>query len=370
VYCFCLWLVALTARADDALARELFDAGVHAAAAQNWSEAVRLLEASLAQTDRVACRFNLVIANHELKRPLEVARHALVFLAATQARTQGEESAEVRTRFDQALRALATLEVVGLPTGVQPRIDDGRPQVSDGSRFYVAPGPHRLELWLGSRLLESIEVELRAASSQSWPRVSPIREERESADLAKVNAPSADAGPQRAAADRTPASTAGLMKSAPASARLTQRLALGLGIGGAALAIAAVGAYGYAEHRADVLEGWRPSRPGYTTATDRYGRSQWAVMPLAFAAGALTAGAGALVARKPRGALAISLTALLLGLGAASAGTALMIKSPGILVPGTQIERPTREGASLLLAASLPLLSFGVRLQWNLWQAR
>jgi hypothetical protein len=367
VYCLSLWLLTLTARADDVLARELFDAGVKAAAAQNWSEAARLLEASLAQKDRAACRFDLVIAYHELKRPLDVVRHALAFLGATQARAESEESAEVRALIDRALRELAILEVARLPAGVEPRIDDGPPQVGDRNRLYVAPGPHRLELWLGNRLLESIEIELRAASSQPWPRVSPIREVQEPVDHSEVSAAPGDTEARSAAADRTAPTTSDLATSAGTSARPMERLALGLGISGAALATVAVGTYIYAEHRADVLERWPPSRLGYTTASDRYGRSRAAVMPLAFAAGALLASAGALVSQKPRGAFAISLTALLLGVGTASAGAALMIRTPEPLVEGTDIPRPTREAASLLLAASAPLLSVGVRLQWNRW---
>jgi hypothetical protein len=360
-----VWLMAFGVRADEAQARELFGAGAQAMLERNWSQAVRLLEASLAHKDKPACRFNLVVANREIERPLEVARHALAFLATVEGRSHSEETAEVRTFLAAAQRELVTLQLEGLPLGAQPTIDDAPPRVSDGSRIYELPGRHRLELWLGERQLESIEIELSAGAVQPWPRVRSLRASAESATTGDEREAPVTAGrPQTGAAN--------LPHEAPMrlSGTTRKKLAWTLGLTGAATGLAALASYGYVARRADALRSLDASEPGYTTtAADRYGRAKNSVMPLAFTSGALMASATALVEHKPRAALAVSIAALVAGLAATGVGAVLLARTPAILIEDTEVTRPSREAGSLCVGAALPLLTYGARLQWDMWRA-
>lgn len=364
-----IWLIPLGAHADELQARELFSAGVQAILARNWPEAVRLLEASLAHKDKPACRFNLVVANRELHRPLEVARHAIAFLATVEGRSHSEEALEIRAFLAAALRELVTLQVEGLPLGAQLKIDDRPPRVTDGSRIYELPGLHRLELWVGERQLESIEIELDAGVVQSWPRVRAVREPaaaeasaaQSTASHESPDAPSGMVGPVQPRVADPPSADAPPMLSAPTK----KKLAWTLGLTGAVTGLAAFVSYGYAARRAGELQGWNPSETGYTTAADRYSRVQTSVMPLALASGALMAAATPFVAHKPRAALTVSIAALVAGVAAASVGTVLMVRTPKTLIEGTDLTGPSREAGSLFLGVALPLLTYGARLQFE-----
>jgi hypothetical protein len=363
--CFALiWLMALGARADETKARELFGAGVEAILAHNWSDAVRLLEASLAQKDKPACRFNLVIANRELHRPLEVARHAVAFLATVEGRSHAEEAAEVRTFLADALHELVTLQVDGLPLGAQLKVDGAPPRVMDGSRIYDLPGLHRLELWIGESQLESIDIVLAAGAVQPWPRGRALRD------------PAAAIEPRRAATDEPrgtlsdvqPVSERAAEPPPRPSASMKKTLAYTLGLTGAAAGLTAVVTYGFVAHRGNELRGTDSEASGYLPTADRYARAQATIMPLAFVGGALMASASVLAVRKPRAALAVSITALVLGVAATSVGAVLMARTPETLVDGTDVTSPSRQAGSLCLGAALPLLTFGARLQWDVWR--
>lgn len=365
-----IWLVAPGARADESQARELFGAGVKAMLTSNWAEAVRLLEASLAHQEKAACRFNLVVANRELRRPLEVARHGIAFLGAVEGRSHAGEAAEVRTYLGEAIRELATLQAEGLPLGAQLKVDDAPPTVVDGSRVYVLPGLHRLELWLGERQLESIEIELAAGAVQPWPRVRALNAHAAAESATPVVERDQPSGTPPIAAQPSPPQPSGpRLDSAQLQRARTKRLWVwSLGLSGAAVGASAAIVYGFAARAADDLPSRDPMEHGYTTAADRYQRLQLSVMPLAFAGGAMMASASALVARRPRAALAVSVTVLVLGVAAASLGTVMMVRTPETLIEGTQLTEPSREAGSLALGAALPLLTYGTHLQWQLWR--
>jgi hypothetical protein len=365
-----IWLIAQDARADETQARELFGAGVKAMLASDWTEAVRLLEASLAQQEKAACRYNLIVANRELQRPLEVARHAVAFLGRVEGSSHSGEAAEVRTFLNEAVRELVTLQAEGLPLGTQLKVDDAPPTVMDGSRVYVLPGLHRLELWLGARQLESIEIELGAGAVQPWPRVRALHDPA----AAEITVPvaqrdPASGAPPTAAPVSTPPPVGPRLEASQLEQARTKRLwAWSLGLAGAATGASAAILYGSAARKADEVRSDDPMEFGYSTGTDRYQRLQLSVMPLAFAGGALMASGTALVAQRPRAALVISITMLVLGVAAASAGTVLMVRTPETLIEGTGIKEPSREAGSLALGAALPLLTYGTHLQWQVWR--
>jgi hypothetical protein len=366
--------LSFIARADEGRARQLFAEGLKAASRNDWLEAVRLLEASAEQADKPASRYNLVVANQELKRPLEVARHATAFLSMSDSRAHPAEVAEVRAYLNQALRELAVLLLQGLPPGVQPRVDDAAPRVADEAHVYVLPGLHRLELWLDEAPLESIEIELRAGAVQAWPRVGK-RTEAAVAVAGALEAVPPDPGqpgvqPGAESAPQAPRAAATSLSPPPLPAwPVKRKLAWSLGIVGAAIGIGAISSYAYALRRADELEGIDPATPGYTSTVRSYQRSTTAVYSLALSGGVLMAGAAALAPHKPRGALAVSITALVLGLTALGAGLAFVAQAPKELVKDSTVYRPTREAGALLLGASLPLLTYGIGVQWKFWQA-
>lgn len=359
-----IWLLPQLARADEARARELFESGVKAAAEQRWSEAAELLEASLAQTDRPACRYNLIVVSAELERPLEVARHALAFLTTAEARSHVAEVDQVRRYLSRAVQELVILDVQGLPLGVQLRVDGAPPKIADGTRIFVLPGAHRLELWFEDRPLESIEIELAAGTVQPWPRVRKAHTEiaanyLDPLDGSAVEAPASTSGPTLTRATH----------AAPLSPPARNRaLALGLGVSGGTLALVATGLYAYALHSANDLETRDPQESGYLNAADRYSRTLRTIAPFALTGGALLASSVALVEHKPRALLAVSLTSLVLGLGTAVLGTVLALQTPSRLVEGAELVRPTRQAGSMLVGLSLPLLSYGTRLHWLFWR--
>lgn len=367
--CFIVvWLLALGARADETRARELFGAGVDAMLTRNWPEAARLFEESLQHTDKPACRFNLVIANRELGRPLEVARHALVFLRSTEARAHVEESTEVQSYLSKALRELGTLELDSLPPGAQAMIDHAAPRVVEGARIYELPGLHRLELWLDGRQLESIELELAPGTIQAWPRVRALREMAAADPLMHEAAanPSAVPSPQPAGEARPSLVPAKNDRFSATSRR--RKLAWTLGVAGAATGLAALGSYAFAVSRIDDLRHRDPAANGYIPAARRYEQARDSVMPLALTGGVLMAAGAALVGRKPRAAMGVSIATLVVGVAATSLGAALMARTPKTLVEGTQVVRPTLEAGSLCIGVALPLLTYGGRLQWELWR--
>ncbi|HEX6240912.1 MAG TPA: hypothetical protein VFZ61_08460, partial [Polyangiales bacterium] len=292
--------------------------------------------------------------------PLEVARHALAFLATMEGRSHTEETAEVRSHLERAARDLAILLFEDVPLGAEPRVDDRRPEVVDGARIYVLPGGHNLALWLGDQRLESLDIQLRAGVVQPWPRVreSQEAEAEQAPPLAVAAAPETSSAP---ALSRTPSSSGHATMLRPA------RPALVLGISGALIALGAVGTYGYTLHRAEVLEDWPPSREGYTDASYRYRNAGIATATLALTGGVVMASGAALARAPKRGGLAISLTFLALGLASGALGAVLLAHTAPALVPDTAVETPARVSGSLLVGAALPLLSYGVRLQWSLW---
>ncbi|HKO94505.1 MAG TPA: hypothetical protein VJU61_25300 [Polyangiaceae bacterium] len=363
--------LSLVARAEEGRARQLFSEGLRAAARNDWLEAVRLLEASVEQADKPASRYNLVVASQELKRPLEVARHATAFLTMAERGAHTAEVAEVRADLDQALRELAVLLLQGLPAGVQLRVDDAPPRVADEAHVYVLPGLHRLELWLDERPLESIEIELRAGAVQAWPRVAKRAEPAVAAPEALLSDPGQPGPvlPGATSSAQAPHAPPASRPAPPPAWPLKRKLAWSLGMVGAAIGLGAIASYAYALRRADELESLDPASTGYIDVVDSYKRSARSVYSLALTGGVLMAGAAALAPHKPRGALAVSITTLVLGLTALGAGFAFVVRAPKELVEDSTIYRPTREAGALLLGASLPLMSYGIGVQWNFWQA-
>jgi hypothetical protein len=53
---------------------------------------------------------------------------------------------------------------------------------------------------------------------------------------------------------------------------------------------------------------------------------------------------------------------------ATSVGAVLMARTPETLVDDTDVTGPSRQAGSLCLGAALPLLTYGARLQWDVWR--
>jgi hypothetical protein len=362
-----MWAVALlflashVARADDTLAREKFLAGVTAAEEQRWADAALHFEGSLAESDMPSTRFNLVLAYSELGQPLLVVLHGLRLLEgpATEAREQARAHASLLVK--QAIRSLATLTVATLPAGADLRIDGAPPVLRSEAGIYLLPGAHHLELRLGSKQ-ESIEISLAGGQVLPWPRV----------------ARSAQAGDELPAPRSAP--TAPVVKKAtvredtPPISRLRKRTAWSLGMVGAALAVAASGCLVVAQLRAENLASRGipgTLQMGYKQHVDGYLNTLDAVMPLAFAGGVLMSGA-LLVSEHAteRGSLEWSVASVVLATAFLSVGTYLMVREPKAVIPTSDLERPSRNGGGLLVALSLPLLTYGIGAALSHWRGR
>jgi hypothetical protein len=346
----------LPARADEARARQQFELGVAAIDANRWEDAAKLLEASLADEERAATRFNLILAYHELGRPLEVARHALHFLSAAMAPGKESSRAKAEELLARALRELAILDTSLLPAGSALQIDAAPPALTAGASIYLLPGTHRLRLQLAEGRSEQGEVTLSAGESRSWPRSAPALEPPAPPAVVTVSVKPA----RRHAEARSPEPVA--RDNSLASARTYAAPAMaGLGV---ALALAASGCLWLSQVRANDLarsgvEG--SEKRGYVSASERYHRGLDAVIPLAFVGGALMAGAVVTSTRlTQRGSFAWSIASVVAGGALLVAGTFLLARDPGDVVPGTGMERPARSAGSLLAAAGLPFTTYGV----------
>lgn len=355
--CACTWAFLWSAqavRADDAVARQHFEAGVEASEASRWEDAVQSFEVSLSERDRPATRFNLILAHEQLKHPLEVVRHALAFLA--QESVPGREDARERATMllNQAKREVASLSTVALPADSRLEVDGNPPSVVRAGRVYLLPGVHHLELLLVGGARETNDVALSAGQELSWPRSdvgtpSPVASTTERSKV-----------PPRHQA----AQTADLRAGEVSLARFRLRAAWVAGPVGAGLALAAGACLLISDQRGDRLakddiEGAR--RPGYFGRLNRYWSSVDAIMPLALAGGVLMASAVLLGPRfVPRGSFSTSIASIFAGIAALGFGIYWLAREPARLISTTDIDRPSREAGSLLLSAALPLLAYGI----------
>lgn len=343
------WALALVlgaaagVRADDTLARERFEQGVRAASDGRWQEAKQHLEASLRESDKPATRYNLIVANQQLGSPLELVRHALVFLAAPSSPAQAELRASVQELLDAATATLSIVLIDALPPDAQLLIDGAAPALLHEGRVYLAPGPHRFELRRANATVESLEADVAAGQTLPWPRAPRV---------APAAAP-LEESPKPAQTARPVAITA-IRSQPPTSVRA-------LGIAGALSGLTAIGLYAAAEHRARQLADSDLQAAGYARSADHYSRLKYTIMPFAFLSGALLASAAvADTARARRGSVAWAVASLVLGGAMLVTGGVLLALRPPSLVDGTDLKTLSRERGSLLLAASFPLVGYGV----------
>ena len=341
---FVLWGLLLlssdAARADDELGKRRFSEGVGAAEERRWADAARLFEESLAHGDRPATRFNLVLASHELSRPLEVTRHVLAFLAYPDQDAHTEARAKASQLLTLAVQRLASISTQSVPTAATLTIDGAPPSVRDGEQIYLLPGLHRLEAILTSGLVESSELQLTAGQKLPWPRP-------------PEPSPLSSAAPPAVATLPMPTSNRSL-------SRLRTRLAWSSGVLGAALMISSFGCYLGAEHRADELSALDSMSTGYVSGFDDYLRLTNAILATALPGGVLMVGAVALGERSRHGTLGGSLASLTAGGAALALGTTLMVREPEPVVPGVGANRPSLQAGGLLVSAALPLLTYAL----------
>jgi hypothetical protein len=337
--------LALSAKADDVPGRRSFEEGVAAAAEQHWQAACQHFEASLAEADKPATRFNLILANHELQRPLEVVRHALAFLAYPEQPEHAAAKARARELLELVTKQLAVLTTDSLPESAELSVDGAAPSVKEQHRVYVAPGLHHLEARLGRELFEAIEIHLAAGQVTPWPRQG---RSRSTPRVVQLTPPS------------PPAALVLELAAPPPSPPLRTRLAWTMGSMGAAIQLSALGAYLGTLHRANEFMRRDLFEPGVERTRDRYLRLQRAIAPLALVGGALMASAVAVGARSTRaGSLAWPISALVAGSAMLGAGLALVLREPARL-QGGDLREPTRQGSSLLAAGALPLFTYGI----------
>lgn len=338
-----LWVLLVLsprlARADDELGKQRFSEGVAAAEDRRWADAARLFEESLSHSDRPATRFNLLLASHELSRPLDVARHALAFLAYPDQEAHSEAKAKARQLLSQAAQRLAILSTLSMPSETTLTIDGAPPYVRDGEHIYVLPGLHRLEARLTDGTLESGELRLSAGQTLPWPRQTrPIPLPPTAAPIQSVQKPANDSS----------------------LSRLRTRIAWSSGVLGAALTISAFGCYLRAEQRADELAELGSMGDGYYSGSGEYASLTNAIWATALPGGVLMAGAVALGERSHHGALGWSLTALAAGGAVMAMGITLLVRDPEAVVPGAELNYPSQPAGGLLLSAALPLLTYGL----------
>ena len=168
-----LWLTAVSVHAQDdaqSEAKALFERGVALSQEQRWAEAAAHFERSVQLADRASTRFNLVRAYSALGRSLDVARHALAFLALPPEPRRADARKEVEQSLQTASRDLSILTIHALPPDGLLLVDGAATLVRDALRLYLLPGAHRLELRVDDAPPEVTDVELGAGQTMVWPR--------------------------------------------------------------------------------------------------------------------------------------------------------------------------------------------------------
>lgn len=344
------------ARADDALARQRFETGVAAAAGGHWQEAAESLEESLSHRDKPATRFNLAVVYHELHQPLEVARHALPFLALPADAAHEPERAQIAAMLSEAKQELACLDLSGAPRGVLVKVDGASSSVADGPSVFVLPGRRVLEIIADAVPRATIVISLGAGQVVPWA----ILEHEIAVRATAASDPPPVANPQPVVTQSQ------VSTDHTISLRLLRkRTAWSMGVVGAALAVAA-GACMWTtiERGHDLSDAGTDGtdEPGYILDAERYLSTFRAVIPLALTSGTLMAGAipvGAEISR--RGSLGWSIAALSVGAALLGVGAYWLIREPSRLIDTVDdLDRPSRQAGSLLVAGGLPLTTYGV----------
>jgi hypothetical protein len=336
-------IFVLSVRAEDVAGKRTFEEGIAAAQEQRWDDARVHFETSLAQADKPATRFNLLLVSKQLDQPLEVARHALAFLTLPAQLEHAAARAHARELLAQAIGRLATLTTDALPHALELYVDGVSPRAREPSKVYVMPGAHRLEAKRDGVLMGASSVELAAGQVTAWPH--PPEQVLPTAELISP--------PPQHVDHYSPTSP-------NRSERARTRFAWAFGGMGAAIQLSALGVYLGAVHRAEQFGERDLFQPGVVEARDDSLRLQDAVAPLALTGGMLMAAAIATGPRATRtGSLGWSLGALASGSIMAGSGLALAVsKAP--TVPGGRLPQPTRQAGYLLATSALPLLVYGV----------
>jgi hypothetical protein len=359
----CLALLVLGAigasvRAQDvepeSAARRLFEEGVQLSEGGAWQEATARFEASLALADRPGTRFNLIRAYAELHRSLDVARHAVVFLALPAEPHRADARAATEALLSDAARSLATLVTDSLPAGCNTLIDGQAPVAHDGTRVFVLPGLHRLEAGVPGGPSEIIEIQLLAGQTLRWPR-SAHSEVVIQSEPSRLMAPVLSSLPAPEAPARSEPSA---LTRGDDVTHWRKSLAWTAGTVGAGLTLAAVGTYAITIRRQHTLPSAYES--GFLSASDRYLRTSNAVIPLAVS-GALVMASAVLVGEHSShwGSRATAATAIGVGAALLAAGLVLVIPRPGH-VNNTNLDEPSRQLGALIASGAGPLLSYGL----------
>jgi hypothetical protein len=352
VTCLLVWCAVVSVKAQeapDAEARRLFEEGLALSESNHWTEAVDRFERSLALSDRPGTRFNLMNAYDELGRPLDVARHALGFLALPPEPHRADARASAESALSEAARKLAMLSTQWLPANTELLVDGSAPVVRDANRVFLLPGLHRLEARIPGAAPEIIELHLAGGQELPWPR--PGRFEPVAvpsvADTTEPPAPQ----PRAVIPDaREPAAIEPAWRS---------RLSIISGTLGATAELTAVGIYALTMHRASELSDLGAAKPGYWSSATDYMRSSNAIAPLAAAGGVLMAQAIATGPRSARwGSRTTAVVALAAGAGLVATGLWLLVRPPDT-VRHTGVEEPSRQAGALLVSGAGAFVSYG-----------
>lgn len=340
-------LVGTACAQDDAVtdARRLFEEGVNAGASKDWELAVQRFEASLQEAEHPAARFNLVLAYAELRRNLDVVRHAWVFLDLPETESRPEARVQVRELLEKATRTLAVLNTERVANEAKLRVDGRPPQVTHGTLVYLPPGSHTLETQRpGQAAAYAVTLSLVAGYFGHWPEL-------------PENA-AAVAQPRSLVVAKAP--VAPPLVPAPSSWRY--RAAWAVGNLGAVTGVAAVALYAATKLRAEELEHADWSEAGYIDEADRYGRLKLSVAPMALGSGLLMAGALLLGPRIAQsGSLAWGVAALASGVAMVGLGAVWLAHEPRTLIKGVEdVTSPVHQAGYLWIAASLPLIAYGL----------
>lgn len=159
-------------------ARGLFHQGITLADQDRWAEALAAFQQSLGLVPRASTRFNLARALLRLGRLREAIEAFDAYLAEARGASEAERIAGATRLRAEAVAALATLRLTGLPEEAEVSVDGallpgrGAPRV-----LRVDPGVRRVEVRDAAGHVERFTVTVAAAEATehalSWPQPPP-----------------------------------------------------------------------------------------------------------------------------------------------------------------------------------------------------
>lgn len=346
---------AQPAVADSLAAETAFNAGVTASRRGDWALAVALFEESMLAAPRPATAYNLAIAHAHLSQYAIAIRYVDVFQELADPLRHAEPLRELALLREEALVRVSALTLRVVPAEAEVRVDGRTLEGSSSAEVWLDPGSHRFEARADGFASRVLDVEL-VAGQHAVIAIELVALAVEESDAGQPAPEVAEGQAARDSGHTPPVVTTPRTSSSVARSALEWgALSLGAVALGTAFALDLL-----AFRHADNLRNYDSSAPGFLNATLQYRRIRGAGLGMGIGGGAiLVAAVGSRAwfntARFRWGALTVGAVSL-------AVGTALMVRTPPRLGDST-LTAPHRALGALFVGVGVPLLLVPLNIQ-------